>query len=124
VAENAPQSLRPRQRVEISGRDQDRGTDAMAFVQVGEEDEEEGTALTNVVKKNKDHIKCRNCGEMGHYQHKCPLPAMNRTPTPPAVPVPALATPTAAPGVQLDTELRLRFQECSSPPSEQYRSQK
>jgi Zinc knuckle len=75
----------------------------MAFVQVGEEDEEEGTALTNVVKKNKDHIKCRNCGEMGHYQHKCPLPAMNRTPTPPAVPVPALATPTAAPGVQLNT---------------------
>jgi Zinc knuckle len=47
------------------------GTGAMAFVQMGEEGEEESTALTNVVKKNKDHIKCRNCGEMGHYQNKC-----------------------------------------------------
>jgi Eukaryotic translation initiation factor 3 subunit G len=78
------------------------GTDAMAFVQTGEEDEEEGAALTTVAKKNKDHIKCRNCGEMGHYQNKCPHPVVVRTPVP-AVPAPAPAAPAAAPGVQLNT---------------------
>ena len=46
--------------------------DGVAFTNVGNENgQEQGTTLTNTGNRDKSHIKCFNCQEMGHYANQC-----------------------------------------------------
>jgi hypothetical protein len=50
----------------------------VAFTNIGENETETGTTLTNVEgrngkrKKDKFHITCHKCGSQGHYANECP----------------------------------------------------